>query len=536
MPVQYNEEGSQVAAAGSTSIINFTGAGVDTSFAGNTLTVNVPNSGGGGWAAVDATNTVKGILKLTNDLGGTADLPVVAKINGVAVSGTCASGNVITGDSASTASWKTLASAGILSTTGNLAGITDAALARTNLGLTSNSQGDVSLTLSASLTLVLDGTTDNGPIINTMLAGGWDTVEIPDSVAGCKIATQVILTTGKALRGVPGRSRVLNHCDSVPMVVFRGSDTAVSDLNIECSLSNTSDVFRLDTATIGMERVTISNVATWSAYGGVSDSGGANYAVNFTTDRVHFRTHRGPGVVLAKAYAFTELNNTLVDRIGTATAANHAGFSFSGFQGISLDNCEVTGTKAIVSGTNSSQTGFVFSNGQVVFANKCFADTCGGVGLSFNTVDYVRPTNCTASLCDGIGMSFSTCNHVEATNLTVGGRNGTGAGNFTASIDGVAFATCGKVAVSTIAARNCTGSGIAKSGTSQVFAVTAYVLTNNTVRGIVDSSSGAAVFSGGVCSGNTAGNVSLASALQAIYATQVNSGGFLNAQAGPFTG
>lgn len=113
VPIQYNEEGSQVAAAGSASIINFTGAGVDTSFAGNTLTVNVPNAGGGGWTAVDATDTVKGILKLTNDLGGTANLPVVAKINGVAISGTCASGNVITGDSASTASWKTLASAGI---------------------------------------------------------------------------------------------------------------------------------------------------------------------------------------------------------------------------------------------------------------------------------------------------------------------------------------------------------------------------------------------------------------------------------------
>ena len=115
-PVQYNEEGVQVAPAGNTTIVNFTGAGVDTTFVGNTLTVNIPNSGGGGWTAVDASSTVKGILKLTNDLGGTADLPVVAKINGVAISGTCASGSVITGDSASTASWKTLASAGIAPT------------------------------------------------------------------------------------------------------------------------------------------------------------------------------------------------------------------------------------------------------------------------------------------------------------------------------------------------------------------------------------------------------------------------------------
>lgn len=432
--------------------------------------------------------------------------------------------------------WTAASAGGMLQKSGNLAGLADNAVARANLGLVSNAQGDVSLALSPTLTLVFDGTTDNGPIINAMLAAGWDTVEIKDSAAGCKIATQVILTTGKALRGVPGRSRIINGCDAVPMVVFRGSDTAVSDLNIECSLSNTSDVFRLDTATTGMERITLQNVLTTNGYGGLSDNGGGNYAINLRMERVHFRSHRGPGVTTTKAYGFTEINNTLVDRIGTASAANHPGFSFSGFQGISLDNCEVTGTKVIVSGTNSSQTGFVFANGQVVFAHKCFADTCGGVGLSFSTVDYVRPTICTASLCDGIGMSFSSCNHVEATNLTVGGRNGTGAGNFTASIDGLSFSNCSKVALSTVAARNCTGNGITKSGTSQVFAVTSYALTTNTGRGLVDSSSGAAVFSGGVCSGNTAGNVSLASALQAIYATQVSSGGFLNAQAGPYTG
>jgi hypothetical protein len=107
-PIQVNEEGTQVAAAGAATILNFTGAGVTASFAGNTVTVDVPNSGGSGWTAVDASSTVKGILKLTNDFGGTADLPVVAKINGIAISGTCASEYAITGDSASTASWKVL--------------------------------------------------------------------------------------------------------------------------------------------------------------------------------------------------------------------------------------------------------------------------------------------------------------------------------------------------------------------------------------------------------------------------------------------
>ena len=53
------------------------------------------------------------MLKLTSDLSGTADLPVVAKINGVAVSGTCAAGTVLGGDSASAASWKILSAANV---------------------------------------------------------------------------------------------------------------------------------------------------------------------------------------------------------------------------------------------------------------------------------------------------------------------------------------------------------------------------------------------------------------------------------------
>lgn len=396
--------------------------------------------------------------------------------------------------------------------------------------------GSVRAVTDPSLSLVLDGTTDNGPIISAIFASGVSLVVIPNSAAGCRINTTITLYAGQALVGEVGQSKVLNGCDASPMIVFQGGDATVMDLNITCNGSNASAIFRANTAATSMERVTIQNIVTYYGYIGLDDNGGAGTLVNLRTDRVHFRLHRGPGVSLTKAFAFTELFHTVVDRIGYPVAGNHPGFSLTGFQGVSLYNCEVTGTKSIVVGTTSAQTGFVFSSGDVVFADKCFADTCGGVGISFSNVDYIRLTNSTASLCDGVGMSFSSCDNIESNNLVVGGRNATGAGNFTASIDGLSFSNCTKVNVSTVSARDCTGNGITKSGTSQVFVATGYVLTSNTGRGIVDSSSGAAVFSGGVCTGNTVGNVSLASALQAIYATQTTSGAFLNAQLGPFTG
>lgn len=50
-----------------------------------------PTTISGGGAVPDATNSVKGILKLTNDLGGTADLPSVVAIQGFSISTTAPS-------------------------------------------------------------------------------------------------------------------------------------------------------------------------------------------------------------------------------------------------------------------------------------------------------------------------------------------------------------------------------------------------------------------------------------------------------------
>lgn len=70
------------------------------------------------WAAIsggtvsDATTTSKGIVQLAGDLAGTAAAPSVAKVNGVAVTGTPTSGQVLTASSGTAAAWSTPASGG----------------------------------------------------------------------------------------------------------------------------------------------------------------------------------------------------------------------------------------------------------------------------------------------------------------------------------------------------------------------------------------------------------------------------------------
>ncbi len=108
----------------------------------------------------NATTSTPGLIQLAGDLAGTATTPTVAKVNGVAVSGTPSSGQVITASSSSAAAWSTPGSApvssvfgrtgavtattgdytaaqvtGALVNTNNLSDVSSTSTARTNLGL-----------------------------------------------------------------------------------------------------------------------------------------------------------------------------------------------------------------------------------------------------------------------------------------------------------------------------------------------------------------------------------------------------------------
>lgn len=88
-----------------------------------------------------ASSSTRGTVKLTNDLGGTADLPVVAKVNGVTLPVSAPSnGQVLTATSASATAWSTPSSgfADPLTTKGDI--ITRTSGSTTRLGVGTDNQ------------------------------------------------------------------------------------------------------------------------------------------------------------------------------------------------------------------------------------------------------------------------------------------------------------------------------------------------------------------------------------------------------------
>jgi hypothetical protein len=73
-------------------------------------------------AVPDASTSAKGKIQLAGDLAGTADSPSVAKVNGVAVSGTPGTGQVLTATGAAAATWQTPSGGGGGITTVNSGG------------------------------------------------------------------------------------------------------------------------------------------------------------------------------------------------------------------------------------------------------------------------------------------------------------------------------------------------------------------------------------------------------------------------------
>jgi hypothetical protein len=101
-----------------------------------------------GSATPDATTSTKGKVQLAGDLGGTAASPTVAKIQGIAVSGTPATGNVLTASSTTAASWTAPPNAPVSSVAGKTGAVT----------LVANDISDATTTGKSILT-VADATT-----------------------------------------------------------------------------------------------------------------------------------------------------------------------------------------------------------------------------------------------------------------------------------------------------------------------------------------------------------------------------------------
>jgi hypothetical protein len=111
-------------------------------------------------ATPDATTTATGKVQLAGDLAGTAAAPKVAKVNGVAVTGTPATGQVLTATSTSAATWQA-ASTGFSDPTTTKGDLIVHGTSTTRLGVGANGQ-----------VLTADSTVANGVKWATPAAGG----------------------------------------------------------------------------------------------------------------------------------------------------------------------------------------------------------------------------------------------------------------------------------------------------------------------------------------------------------------------------
>lgn len=107
------------------------------------------NKPGGGGTTPVATTSATGTITLAGDLGGTGATPSVLRVNGVSVTGTPTSGQVLTASSGTAASWTAPASAPVTSVAGKT-GVVTLAKADVGLGSVDNTADNAKNVLSAT--------------------------------------------------------------------------------------------------------------------------------------------------------------------------------------------------------------------------------------------------------------------------------------------------------------------------------------------------------------------------------------------------
>lgn len=150
-----------------------------------------------------ATAATRGIIKLAGDLSGTADLPTVAKVNGVSVSGAPTNGQVVTATSATTANWATPATTPVATTlaTGTITLAGD--LAGTGATPTVAKINGVAITGTPTLGQI--------PVASTGTAAAWGAVNDATAVklAGSTMTGKLIVPTFQVTGGTLAAGKVL---------------------------------------------------------------------------------------------------------------------------------------------------------------------------------------------------------------------------------------------------------------------------------------------------------------------------------------
>jgi hypothetical protein len=163
----------------------------------------------------DATSSSPGIVQLDGDLGGSASSPSVVKVNGVAVSGTPSSGQVITASSSLAASWSTPPTAPVSSVNGQT-GVVNLTAAEVGAPTTLAGDSDVSIASPANNQVLTYNSgsskwTNVTPVAGSLAGDSDVTISSPSNGQGLlynssasKWENQTIPTASNATSSTPG--------------------------------------------------------------------------------------------------------------------------------------------------------------------------------------------------------------------------------------------------------------------------------------------------------------------------------------------
>ena len=370
-----------------------------------------------------------------------------------------------------------------------------------------------------------DATTNSVAVVNTML--NVSAIKEVTFGAGPYAWTGAItMVANKSLRGLKGAGTSVYIIGATTVIMKQA--TSVSGFLFECtSMAASTYLFLLNTAAGSMEYVTLEDMTLYHCKGFATDDNHAtNVATNVRIRGISSRLTKGPGLFFRDVWAFLECRDIAMDYVGNVAAQNYTGFSITSNQGCLFDNCEMTGTTGLVAGTNGAQIGFSFNSCLAIYLRRCFADTCGGRGFTFQTCSYPRLVMCTTGLCDDTATYFASCTEIQISNHYAAGRRGLAGA--TGGIPAVYFGGCTGVTVSGLQALNATGDGVLTALNTTQLGISGSRMYNNLGRGLTTGAGSVSITSGCVFASNSTANYSLATSVDHLSGCQSSSGALLN--------
>jgi len=373
-----------------------------------------------------------------------------------------------------------------------------------------------------------DGVADDTTAIQNAINSGYD-IYFPPTNGGYKVAGN---GTGQRLQ-IPSRRNLYGdfvktkilHSNDDWLFEVRGSFIGISRLQIDAGAAVTAGrgVILIRSDLGGYERLWFREIETDQSFLFLQDAkNGVNLLVDIQCENVICRRHRGRGIDLEDAFAYSRFYNVTVDFVNSVSK-NHIAYRMVRNSGSVWINVDVTGGQ--VDGTTTSQHGFFFNNCIAVWMNNCMADTVGGYGFYFfSDCRAFYMSQCVSSLNGYAGFYMTgtgNFNNLFVNCTSVGRKNqvynvAAQAGWFVLNAAGTQLTGCKSI--------ENTGSGFYFQASTST-TMSGCGIASNTLWGIETLGASGGIYA--VCGINqpsSSGNVSLATSLDQMVSCQLTSG------------